>query len=912
MRVFVCLLFFISVLSGQPRIAEITAPIETAFGTYQPHCSDVVPDCAPLDVGEDLEKVVNLDQFSFSRQELVFLKQNHFIVTPAKRRAEKSGPNAFNEIYDIYNYCRENGIPVFVTSDAMLHTFHLCFDHILKTCEERRFFRYLNELLDAMLQETVAQVQTASDPEITVAIERNLHYLIVAKKLLYPSFSEPINGGLYLDELQLINDYSLPVTSPLFGYTEDYSQYKPRGHYTRSDSLKQYFKSMMWLGRMTFACGDTSDVTTRSMTLSAIYLTQLIDKLKINSMTALEVWQRIYNPTVLFVGKSDDIDILTYLELAGSVYGNDFDQLSLQQLAEPQKLDQFLSLTLDLEAARITYPGQPARGFRLMGQRFIPDSWILDELVFNKIPNRFMPTGLDVMYVLGSDRAFEYLPQQDRDNPYYVDKADSLRQIFFSYPPSAWVQNAYWNWLYCWIPLLTPKGEGYPYFMQTSAWIDKDLYAVLASWAELRHDTILYAKQSGTEVSIPPSAVVQQGYVEPDPVLFGRMAALVDFLGKGLDQYDLLFSEFDLTLNTFYSYLLRLKSIAEKELTNAPLDAEDYERIFNAGKTIYSIATFGKGDVSSIANDSDQEPMPIVADVHTDANTNTVLEQAVGYPCDIYVICRIEGEAKLTRGAVFSYYEFTRSLQDGRLTDEEWRQLLQASPPQKPEWISSFLVESGASAVQPGFFRVSKPWATRPGIEILPQQPRVGDTLEIKITFDTYGDVELSAVELETVSGQCLAADVSVVSNAYNGEWKATVATESLPGGQVYVNIEGSISKVPLYYRTFFQLGERLTGVDKQEKLPDTFRLYQNHPNPFNPKTSIQFDLSACAFVELDILDLRGRVVCRLLCESMPPGQHEATWDGTATQGHRSSSGVYFYRLSVNGSSYSKRMILLK
>ncbi|MBD3383325.1 hypothetical protein GF407_00220 [candidate division KSB1 bacterium] len=118
MRVFVYILLFISLLSGQSHIAEINTPIETEFGIYQPHCSDVVPDCAPLAVGENLENVVNLDQFSFSPTELAFLQQNHFVVTPAKRRPEKSGLNVFNEIYDIYTYCRENGIPIFVSSLA--------------------------------------------------------------------------------------------------------------------------------------------------------------------------------------------------------------------------------------------------------------------------------------------------------------------------------------------------------------------------------------------------------------------------------------------------------------------------------------------------------------------------------------------------------------------------------------------------------------------------------------------------------------------------------------------------------------------------------------------------------------------------------------------------------------------------
>ena len=76
-------------------------------------------------------------------------------------------------------------------------------------------------------------------------------------------------------------------------------------------------------------------------------------------------------------------------------------------------------------------------------------------------------------------------------------------------PAADWAQNLYWNWLYTLLPLLEPKGEGWPVFMQNQAWTDKSLNTALGSWAELRHDTILYAKQSETEKSIPPVPPVE-------------------------------------------------------------------------------------------------------------------------------------------------------------------------------------------------------------------------------------------------------------------------------------------------------------------------------------------------------------------------------------------------------------------
>ena len=64
----------------------------------------------------------------------------------------------------------------------------------------------------------------------------------------------------------------------------------------------------------------------------------------------------------------------------------------------------------------------------------------------------------------------------------------------------SWTQNLYWSWLYSFQPIIAPKGSAYPPFMQTQAWTRKDLQTALGSWTELKHDTILYAKQVMAEM----------------------------------------------------------------------------------------------------------------------------------------------------------------------------------------------------------------------------------------------------------------------------------------------------------------------------------------------------------------------------------------------------------------------------
>ncbi len=88
--------------------------------------------------------------------------------------------------------------------------------------------------------------------------------------------------------------------------------------------------------------------------------------------------------------------------------------------------------------------------------------------------------------------------------------------------------------------------------------------------------------------------------------------------------------------------------------------------------------------------------------------------------------------------------------------------------------------------------------------------------------------------------------------------------------------------------------------------------LHQNHPNPFNPSTTISFNLPRAATVELGVFGIDGRRVATLMNESLPSGEHQATWRGLDDGGRAVASGAYFYRLQVEGKLQVKRMVLLK
>jgi hypothetical protein len=103
-----------------------------------------------------------------------------------------------------------------------------------------------------------------------------------------------------------------------------------------------------------------------------------------------------------------------------------------------------------------------------------------------------------------------------------------------------------------------------------------------------------------------------------------------------------------------------------------------------------------------------------------------------------------------------------------------------------------------------------------------------------------------------------------------------------------------------------------VTAVENEPGAPAPLRLAQNFPNPFNPETTIRFDLPRAMSVRLAVYDVQGREVARIADGSLPAGTHAVKWDGLDRGGHRVASGVYWYRLEAGEISLSRKMVLLK
>src|SRR5262249_28890023 len=144
----------------------------------------------------------------------------------------------------------------------------------------------------------------------------------------------------------------------------------------------------------------------------------------------------------------------------------------------------------------------------------------------------------------------------------------------------------------------------------------KTLNTALASWAQLRHDTILYAKQSYTMrltsliISRPPEP--PQGYVEPIPEFYARLLALTRMTNQGLSEMKVLDAKARNRLDTFEKLLERLLAISEKELANQELKEDDYQFIRTFGKNLEGVIVVPEPGQTK----SQSMKTTLIADVH--------------------------------------------------------------------------------------------------------------------------------------------------------------------------------------------------------------------------------------------------------------------------------------------------------
>jgi hypothetical protein len=740
-------------VSEPAAITKITSPVTTEFGTYTPSIVPFTASVPAYTVPANLDGVLYADRFNFSDPVKALLAKNGFAAIPS---------NA-NQLTDIY---RNSPVPPFVTTDMAFHAFHKVYDYMLRIAEYKQFYGQLDTMLHGMMTGITPLLTTTANDSLKLAITRAAALLDVAHTLLTDTITfvnNPAVRAMVVAETSLVYQHAgFAHSNVVPDLQEDFSQYVPRGHYTIAPRLEHYFRAMMYLGRMNLRLVTAPPTPpdpriVRIETMQALVVCRLLATSSVGTTADSTLWTDIYDPTSFLVGRSDDLNFRQYKAQLDSRMGpqlltGDINQFYtkldaiiffLRQLPEPQIL------------SGLSNDGSIEQGFRVMGQRFVPDSYILGQMVYPHVGTitnpRLFPRGLDILAVLGSMRARQYLIQLYHESNYanYTKQLDSLTLLFSVFPSSTWAKNVYWSWMYAIAPLLDVPGNGFPSFMTSVAWADKTLTTASGSWVELRHDTILYAKQSYTGtvgICDEPPIPISQGYVEPNPEVFGRLSSMASYMRMGLTKAGMSSLLPMDKLTNLSSFCTALQGIAVTELQGGDVSLKQYADIELAYHTVATIEDFSQypippssGYVSPSAGDS---TMAVIADVHTDPYTQQVLEVGVGRPMRLFVVAPVEGRLQICQGAMFSYYEFTQPM-NNRLTDEQWRAMLKAGTATGvPAWDSSFSASKDLTNYLP---YAIDPKAVSYGMDNIPTRCLEGDSVIALVQSSVVPSITVSA-----------------------------------------------------------------------------------------------------------------------------------------------------------------------
>ena len=637
--------------------------------------------------------IVNLFQFKdIDKEILEKLQQNNFVIT--------KGNNL--QLFHAYEENDYRQVPNFITTDLYLQAFHMYFSYILKSLEKQHIIHTLEMLCHSFNAACIKLAEQTEDESLKDMAEHAAtfyaipYYLLTNKTLTVPSKNETE----YQEELEHINKQE-DNFSDFLSYKDayfPYSLFKPRGHYTREPQLQAYFKAMMWLQTACF-CREQQEQLKRSIFQAAVLCTYK----SIDQTPLIKLYQHIYTPLTFLMGEADNLsifDIARILEKNNAIHIE--DALTAGQI---EKVNQAL-----IELAKHKNNIKPQieitcrDKINFMPQRYLSDNEVIQKLVdVNPNSQRAYPKGLDVFATFGTGTAESLLIDFYKEPNNWSEYSKELQQLKDKFKTSKSTQlSVYELWMKS---LLTMQqtDKNNPGFMQTPEWGYKNLNTALASWAELKHDAILYGEQPMAAEcggAGPPDPIVV-GYVEPNLPFWRKMENILQATRLILQQNDCMTDDLKGKTDQLNDYVTFLIQVTEKELRGEKLTEPEYRTLEYMGSSIeYFTLSVVDPDLHlddwSLVQGPDKS-IAIVAGIYTrnirGCNKNGILHIATGNANNIYVVVEIEGNLYLTRGATFSYYEFVQPL-GTRLTDEEWQKMLEEKKaPAVPEWMKSILIE---------------------------------------------------------------------------------------------------------------------------------------------------------------------------------------------------------------------------
>ena len=606
----------------------------------------------------------------------------------------------YEQLFNVYENNDYLVMPNFVTTDVMLQLYHMYFSYVLKSLEGDVMRKSLTQAFRDLYFRSASMAMDGDEKASWNAAFFSVGLRLLGENPDQYAAERHIDVDMALGEYRSIanTEYSHVMAakdelSPLFATVTQfpYSLFKPRGHYTRKESARQYFRAMMWLQRGCLMRNKPAQLR------QAISMAQLLNA----TPSARKQLDNINKALTFLMGNPDNVSIM---ELA-----NHLDMMNMNGNltdADVREVDGWLKeMFKKRNKIKPKVKIEESDPMNLMPQRYMFDSEVLGTM-YDPEANapRAYPTGLDVMDILGVKTAKNILDtcynKRCPWNNYTKERAELAKRLKGNVD---WDGTMYNKWMKTLVALQKPD-KSQPGFMNTKLWKVKNLNSALASWALLKHDAVLYGEQpiaaecgGGGDLPDPH----YYGYVEPNVPFWQQLHECMTLCSKMLTQTGFMTSDLKAKTEDIQSWVDFMLRVSKEELAGKRLSESDYGKIVHIGGMLEYITlsvldpelnlynwSYVKGADRSVAQ---------IVDVFTrnvpNCDKQGILYEATGNANIIYVIVEMNGEYYLTRGATYSYYEFVRPLGD-RLTDEQWQQmLLDGKAPAVPDWFAPWLLE---------------------------------------------------------------------------------------------------------------------------------------------------------------------------------------------------------------------------
>lgn len=580
----------------------------------------------------------------------------------------------YQQPFSIYETNQYMGSNNFVTTDSIVHLYHIIYLGMMEDMEQNSLKQKLMALSKNCLDNALSDYKEAKGEEKDLTL-RNAALFLCALDLLEAKYDGEVPSevrDLADKELDNIKAEGNAVSN-ITGNEIDYSQFKVRGNYTKNENLKKYFRVNMLYSQELVKLENPD----KTINLDAVKQAMLISRAMLKDEASFKLWQDIYKPISFLVENTEDT---TPIDIYKSISKLTKDN-SVEAILEKNVVNAVADDIANKEDPKI----KPDSGkvFAFLPQRAVVDNTWLQNLVdTDPKSKRPVVSGVDLMALLGNSLA-ERLTLTNEDNlkwDKFKEKYEETKAMVDARTDKEEKANIYRTWLWVLKAFNNEYGEGYPDFMRSEKWQYKDLNTALASWAQLKHDTILYAKQFGAECGGDEPTDLRH-YVEPNVNLYRRVKYLVGLTMDADEKYSLLNNEQKARLKDFDDMLEFLIKVSIEELKDETTSDEDNERLKVIGGEMENIfIAFNKDD-----SGEEFEIPPVdrdtanVADIQrigsnvVDKPEGSFLEVGSGRFSTIYVVYRLNGKYYLGSGSVMNYYEF---YSENRLDNNEFKEML--------------------------------------------------------------------------------------------------------------------------------------------------------------------------------------------------------------------------------------------